>query len=140
MANRYVTPLMAKTPERVHERKDEAGDGGTDDAREVQLDGLQRDGADEVALADQLRKHRRERRRVQCVADAEGEHADEQHGLRRVVAGDDERHHERQDHLLDLAPDQQPAAIDGVGQEPADDRQEQQRTELREAEQRDVAG
>ena len=57
--------------------------------------------------------------------------ADDQH-LRRIARQRDAREPEREHELRELGADEEPAAVDDVGEQPAERREEQQRPELRE--------
>jgi hypothetical protein len=56
------------------------------------------------------------------------------------VRGDEGGERDRHHHLHDLHADQEPRAVEAVGEQPADERQQQHRSELDEDQQPDERG
>ncbi len=119
-------------------RVDRGADGRSDHARQVHLDRLQRDRTREVGLGHERRQDGVQGRRAERVADPDHQDAQDDERLVRVGRRRDDCEHDREDELLHLAREQQQTPVEDVGEDPADVRQDQQRTELCEEEDRDV--
>ena len=132
--------VQAEDHRGAERRVERSADHRTDHPREVHLGRLERHCAREVLARDERREDRAERGRAERVPDADREHAEEDQHLRRVMgqreAGEDDGEHE----LLQLHPDEQAPAVDDVGEHPAEGAEEEERTELGEHQQADVAG
>ena len=135
-----VEPEAAGRPERAVDRP---GDGGSHDARQVELDRVERDRVQEVCRLDQARDHGLHDGRVERARRA-GDHGDRDH----VPDGDvsargEERQRERRRREHHLCPEHdRPAARpvgDGAAQE-AEREHRQVAAEADRAEQRGAAG
>ena len=121
---------------RGHQGEQEPADGRADDPGQVHLHRLQGHRAGQVAAGHQRREHGGEGRRVEGVADTDGEHAGEHQQGRRVGPRRRPGQGQGEHQLLDLARDQESSAVDHVGQGTAEDGEEEERAELGEAEER----
>ena len=122
-------PLSRKQIVRPGRGQRHAGDQRAEDARQVELEGIERDGVRQILAGHQGRQQRLVGRAAEGLGDA-GAERQRQHRVDRHVRGAAE--HERGEHegagrLHELRADEQPATVVPIGDHAADQRQQQDR-------------
>ena len=129
---RGVDRVRGAEPER---RDQHAGEGRAGDLRRVAAEAVERRGGGQLVARHEPRQHRVERRALEPARARHPRRDDEQHPDVRLVEQRVGEEDQREDEQRRVGDEDQPAAVVGVGQRPAEQRREQQRHDLREADQ-----
>ncbi len=115
--------VEGEAPGRAQRGVGEAADGGADDTREIELDGVHRDGVREVLRADEGGQKRRVGRTAEGLADSDEEAEREDVPDLYEVQGEEGGEQEGADHLDVLGGKQHLAAIHAIGKDASKERE-----------------
>jgi hypothetical protein len=116
---------------RAGAREQEAGEGGADDAGQVELHALEGDRAVQLVARDEPRDQDLPGRDVEGHGDAVEQAEGDEHRRGRAAEGGGDGQQDGDHHHQHLGDEEQAPAIEAVGREPAEQAEDQHRAELR---------